>query len=156
MSDLNAAFPTLEAAEEAVERLKRTGVPAHSITIQRPSDREDVPIVRVTGAHRIALYAGGGCAVAGMVVGIVVGLGILTHPLLGFLGPGPAAGALKGLIGGAGFGTLFGYILGMGLWEDDGELPAGREESVLVFVRDAVDGTEIRSVLEAAGATGIH
>lgn len=87
------------------------------------------PLVKVTGAHKAALVLGILGALLGMAAGLIVVLADIREPLLAFFGTDPLGAALRGAVGGAGVGTLFGYILGLGYWGDDGETPGSGENT---------------------------
>ena len=157
--ELAAAFPSEDAARDAVAALTEAGIPRHLIEV-RAGDLEDQvgpPVATVTGAHRVALI----CAiVAGGVSALLAVLmvsGVLPSRGFEFLGTSPLGAALRGAVAGAGAGALFGYILGMGMWEDDGE-PATQIQvgDALVAIAEGAAGSDVdveaaRAVLERSG-----
>lgn len=153
MTEPLAGFRTEADAQRAVERLVAAGVPRAAIRVES-RDGSPTPLVKVTGAHRAALISGLVGTALGVAAGLVVTVGGLDDPLLAFLaGPTPFLAALKGGVGGAGVGTLFGYILGLGFWGDDGETGPLESTTVSLHVEDPALRDRARAALGSGGAT---
>ena len=110
-----AAFRDLEVASDAIESLRRVGVPEDDLSILgRPVDDVDVreedttgePIGRGVGTH---IAAGGGTgALAGGALGALAGAASTLIPGVGMVA---GVGALLGALGGGGAGGTVGAIV---------------------------------------------
>jgi hypothetical protein len=128
--NLIAAFPDMEAAERALERLRQVGVRGEEVSLlqrrldhlvetddEKTDDRETIADA-VKGTVLGAL--GGG--VAGALAGFLVGLALLPIPGVGpVLTAGVWATTGLGAVGGGTAGSLVGVITGAALSNDKDE-----------------------------------
>jgi len=151
---LSAVFADPDHAERAVVDLVGIGVPRDWIQIRSlgPEDRGGTPLAAVTGAHRVALICAVIAAVVSAVLAMLMTVGVVPAAGFEFLGTSTLGAAARGMIAGGGVGALFGYILGMGMWDSDGEpeVPVLASE-VLLTLRAGDQGEGVRSILTRAG-----
>jgi hypothetical protein len=149
-----ATYPDDSSAERAIEELVASGIPRKAIQ-KVPQDVEAIvgpPVSNLTGAHRRAIGFGVAGAVLGGIVAVLVAIGVIAEPVLSLLGTDPVMAALKGLVGGGAIGVLFGYILGMGEWEDVGEPSPEATDLTGVELRVAAgEGDDVRAVFQRTG-----
>ena len=142
-------FPSVEAAHEAVRRLRDAGIPADAISVVARDVASDV-----------AADAGIGAALGG-IGGLLLGF---TAILIPGIGPAVAGGPLLAALGGAGVGALAGGLIGAlseaGVPDEDARAYAEsiRRGNVLVTVRaSSADAEPARQILDhAAGAEPHH
>lgn len=143
--------------DELLHRLRRVAASVADISLlvaDRPGSIANALATRIacSPAVRVARRAGG---IAGGVVGLLAGAGILAIPGMGlYLAAGPILGALSGAAVGAAVGGVSGVLVGMGLSEAEARRYEDkvREGSLLLAVR-AVGSTDllaVRRVLEHA------
>ena len=91
--------------------------------------------------------------VVSAVLAVLMVQGVVPIRGFEFLGTSVVGAALRGLGAGVGVGALFGYILGMGMWDDDGEpeSPIVMGETVVAVSGAADGGTEARTLRDAGG-----
>jgi hypothetical protein len=150
-----AAYPDESSAERAIEALVANGVPRHAIE-KDPQEVEAIvgpPVSNLTGAHRRAIGFGVAGAVLGGIVAVLVSIGVIAEPVLSLLGTNPAMAAVRGVVGGGAIGVLFGYILGMGEWEDVGE-PSPEATDLIGVVLRVAPGEAEDLVAEVFKRTG--
>lgn len=155
---ITAIFDTYAAASNAIDRVRREGIPdgdvsvmSNDTTMERSAYRDyahNETAETVTGAGTGATMG----AVAGGAVGLLAGMGLLAIP---GLGPVVAAGWLAATLVGAGAGGaaggLVGALVGAGLSEDDahGYAEGLRRGGTVVTVRvRAGDPARIRQLLD--------
>jgi len=150
-----AVYKTHQAAEEAVRKLERGGIPIRKISIigRDFQLREDVQ-----GYYRPgdAAKAGAGFgAWFGGLFGLLVGFGFFVFPVAGTLVVlGPLSGMIAGAIGGAGIGALMNSLIALGMSKEEAlkyqaRLQAG--EFLVSFVGTPVEVETARNLLEGTG-----
>lgn len=149
-----ATYPDDASAELAIDELVASGIPRHAIR-KAPQDVEAIvgpPVSNLTGAHRRAIGFGVAGAVLGGIVAVLVATGVIAEPVLSLLGTDPLMAAGKGLLGGGAIGVLFGYILGMGQWEDVGEpSPEATNLTAVELCVTAGEREDVRAVFQRTG-----
>jgi hypothetical protein len=118
-----AHFQRRDQAERAVKELVSVGFPRDAIRImtgEQPPRTEAV--TRVTGADQGAVIAGLTGGVGGAIIAALMVVGAIPDLGLGLEGAPMMSSVIRGVIIGAASGALFGFILGMGIWDTDGEL----------------------------------
>lgn len=154
MTIRSATYPDERAARRAVDALVGAGIPRSRISFQTHGDPDDpgTPIATVTGAHRGALISAAIGAVLAAAVAALIALGLVPSQGFEFVGQDPFLGALKGAVVGGATGALFGFILGMGMWDTDGEVPpVSPHAQVLVTVEAPTMAEKARAVLLETG-----
>jgi Protein of unknown function (DUF3341) len=133
MSEKNIAvfgiYHTREAAEEAVDGLRRTGFRNTDISALFPDNAgsKDFAHEKNTKAPEGATAGGVSGVVAGGVLGWLAGIGMLAIPGLGpFLAAGPIMAALAGAGALGTVGGIVGALVGMGIPEYEAKRYEGR------------------------------
>lgn len=149
-------------AEEAVDRIRAAGFRAEDISLLLPDNvgTKDMKIEGNTKAPEAAATGGAVGAVAGGVMGWLVGIGALAIPGVGpFIAAGPIMAALAGMGAGATVGGLSGALVGAGMPEYEAKRYEGmvREGGVLISIHcdDSNWTTRAKDVLKAAGAQDV-
>lgn len=154
-SEQRAAYDDAPSAERAIEELVVGGVPRDSIRMEAQEVEAIVgpPVSNLTGAHRRAIAFGVAGALLGGVIAALGAAGVIAEPVLSLLGTNALAAAAKGVVGGGAIGVLFGYILGMGEWEDVGEpSPEATDlKGVVLCVESGVGENVVDAVFEQTG-----
>jgi hypothetical protein len=155
-------YPTVNAAERAVDAMIHAGFDSSTVSVLIPSQESEADF-----AHEKHTKAPEGTAtgattggVLGGALGLMVGIGALAIPGLGpFIAAGPIMTTLAGIGVGGTVGGLVGALVGMGLPEYEARRYEGRlkEGGVLLSVHcDTAD--EIRrakGLLTGTGATDV-
>jgi hypothetical protein len=151
-------FEHREGADQAVEDLRRAGVPDDDIgfAVRGGDSHETVSDIPSTAA--------GEGAATGMLTGGVLGglVGAAASGLIPGFGPVIAAGILSTILGGAAVGAaaggMLGALMGLGIPEDEAryyqsEFEAGR---VIITVKTANRHDEVERVLRSHGAYDVR
>jgi hypothetical protein len=155
-----ATYPNHAAAEDAVRRLQKEGIPLQNLSI---IGKDFQAVEQPLGFVTPATVAGDGAkfgAWAGGLFGLLTGAAFLVLPGLGpvvVAGPLAAAllGGLEGAAAGAAFGGLTGTLLGLGISKDqalryESQVKAGK---FLVTLRgDAAQVERARAAFSAGRA----
>lgn len=155
-------YPTYTSVEGAVEALKEAGFRNTDISVLFPENvgSKDFAHEKGTKAPEGAVAGAGTGAVAGGVLGWLVGIGTLAIPGLGpFIAAGPIVAALAGVGAGGAFGAIAGALIGMGIPEYEAKRYEGRVRNggILLSVHsDASEWTKrAKEILERTGAQDI-
>jgi hypothetical protein len=125
-------YPTVAAAEHAVDTLVSQGFRSNDISVLMPDKRgtRDFAHQKDTKAPEgtaTGVTAGG---VIGGTLGLLAGIGALAIPGLGpFIAAGPIMGGLAGLGVGGAVGGLLGALIGLGIPEYEAKRYEGRLKS---------------------------
>ena len=114
-----AVYETHEKALEAVDSLKKAGFPINQISLIGEAQiiNDHMYLKSLEPYKNLPLAIGG---VAGVVTGLLTGMGVFSIPGFGFLyGAGPIVGAIGGLDFGIISGGLATILLQMGIKKDD-------------------------------------
>lgn len=144
----------------AVEALSEKSVPSDSIRVfveSSAGDRRDIPVEDESGTLRGAVVGAGVGGLAGLLVALAAGTGLLGPvgvELVSFRG---LAGVVPAVLGGAAAAVPLGALLGMSYWQGRKRLSGADFETGRAMV--VVDSRELselaRQTLEEAGATEI-
>lgn len=133
MADRNIAvfgiYHTREAAEEAVDALRRVGFRNTDISVLFPDNvgTKDFAHEKNTKAPEGATTGAASGAVAGGVLGWLAGIGVLAIPGIGpFIAAGPIVAALAGAGALGTVGGIVGALAGMGIPEYEAKRYEGR------------------------------
>jgi hypothetical protein len=120
---VTATFQRQDQADRAVEALGRAGYPPEHIRSigGEPPPRTEA-VTRLTWADPGATLAGIIGGVGGAVIAALMAIDVVPDLGLGLRGAPMLGAAIRGGVIGAAMGALFGFILGMGIWDTDGEL----------------------------------
>lgn len=155
-------YPSVTAAEQAVDRLIASGYPSTDISVLLPDQRgtKDFAHEKETKAPEgttTGVTAGG---IIGGTLGILAGVGALAIPGLGpFIAAGPIMGGLAGLGVGGAVGGLIGALVGMGIPEYEAKRYEGRIKSggvlLSVHCNTSEDIGRAKDLLKHTGAEDI-
>jgi hypothetical protein len=139
-------------ADAVVHRLIDAGFRDADITVRLPhvEDTTESPNAQRSRWGKGALVGAGLGALAGGIAGLLAGMGLIVIPTVGpepFFAAGPALGALTGIIAGAGFCGVAGWIVGLSLVHKDAHLAEPRDGRPLVSV--VVKRVEEKALAEA-------
>ncbi|SIN92977.1 hypothetical protein SAMN05444166_1661 [Singulisphaera sp. GP187] len=126
MKNIVGLFESRAEAENAIQRLKTTGIGMDSVSIAMRDRQEAAALVETTGAEDLGGEGVTAGVVSGAAVGTLVGLALVgsTFVLPGigtFLIGGPLAAALAGAGIGAASGGLLGALIGAGIPEAEAQ-----------------------------------
>ncbi|HEX9760898.1 MAG TPA: hypothetical protein VGA40_08255 [Candidatus Acidoferrales bacterium] len=166
MSGKNTAvfgiYPTLASVESGVDALKVGGFRNTDISVLFPDNTgsKDFAHEKGTKAPEGAVTGAGGGAVAGGVLGWLVGIGALTIPGLGiFVAAGPIMAALAGAGVGGAVGGIGGALVGLGIPEYVAKRYEGRVKDGGILLSVHSDNSEwtkrAHEILERTGAQDI-
>jgi len=166
MSNKNTAvygiYPSREAAEIAVNRLRNGGFRADDVSVLFSSSNSSKEFAHSnsTKAPEGATTGALSGAALGGVLGWLVGIGSLAIPGVGpFIAAGPVMAALAGAGVGGAVGGISGALVGLGIPEYEAKRFEGRvkEGGVLLSVNadDSEWAEKARDILEATGADDI-
>jgi hypothetical protein len=133
MPDKNTAvfgiYPTYASVESGVEALKTAGFRNTDISVLFPQNvgSKDFAHEKGSKAPEGAAATAGTGAVAGGVLGWIIGIGVLAVPGLGpFIAAGPIMAALAGVGVGGTIGGITGALIGLGIPEYEAKRYEGR------------------------------
>ena len=148
--------------EEGLDRVRADGFRPEDISVLLPETMgtKDMGIENSTKSPEGVAAGGATGAVAGGVLGWLVGIGALAIPGLGpFIAAGPIMAALAGMGAGAAVGGATGGLVGLGLPEYEAQRYEGRIKDGGILVSIHCDSSEWASrakrVLESVGAEDI-
>jgi hypothetical protein len=155
-------YPTLNAAESAVDSLTEAGFAFDDISVLAPdtsSTREFAHEQHTKAPEGTTTGVAAGGAVGGT-VGLLAGLGALAIPGVGpLIAAGPIMAALAGLGVGGAVGGLIGALTGMGIPEYEAKRYEGRvkDGGVLLSVHCGTSDlvSRAKATLKATGAEDI-
>lgn len=165
-------FDRRTGAESALSELENRGYNPKDVSIIMRDAGEAKDVGATTGAH-VAQGAVSGATTGGIIgaiAGLLVGIGAIAVPGIGALligGPlaaalgltGAAATTVSGAVTGALAGGLVGALVGLGVPEPEARIYEERVKAGAILVavpaREGED-TEVRNVLDHAGATNIN
>jgi hypothetical protein len=155
-------YPSVSAAERAVDTLVQAGFRSSEISVLLPDQRgtRDFAHEKDTKAPEgttTGVTAGG---VIGGTLGVLAGIGALAIPGLGpFIAAGPIMGGLAGLGVGGAVGGLIGALVGMGIPEYEAKRYEGRLKNGGVLLSAHCDTSEqitrAKDILKSTGAEDI-
>jgi hypothetical protein len=155
-------YPSVVAAERAVDTLVQAGFRSSEISVLLPDQRgtRDFAHQKDTKAPEgtaTGVTAGG---VIGGTLGVLAGIGALAIPGVGpFIAAGPIMGGLAGLGVGGAVGGLIGALIGMGIPEYEAKRYEGRLKSGGILLSAHCDTsdeiTRAKDLLKGTGAEDI-
>jgi hypothetical protein len=154
-------FSNSDAAERAVRRLAegRFNPDEISIMVADSKGTHEEPVEHDTGVAEGAI---GGAALGGILGALgatLVATGVIVSEGLAVFATGPLLAALKGAVGGAGFGFGFGAVGGLGFWKDEADIHADALKAGGIVVAVSAEhehAEEARSVFEQEGADHVR
>jgi hypothetical protein len=152
-------YPTVTAAEHAIDVLGTTGFPITDISVLVPESigSRDIGTEKKTKAPEGAAAGAGSGALFGGTLGLLVGLGALAVPGVGpLIAAGPIVATLAGIGLGATVGGLTGGLIGLGIPEFEAKRYEGRLQKGGVLLSVHCDTAEevhqAKDALRRAGA----
>jgi hypothetical protein len=155
-------YPTIAAAEAAVDTLKSSGFRTEDISALLPDNQgtKDFAHEKGTKAPEGAVTGAGTGVVLGGALGYLAGIGSLAIPGVGpLIAAGPILATLSGVGVGALTGGIVGGLVGLGIPEYEAKRYEGRVRSGKVLVSVHCDDSEwvarAKEILDATGAEDI-
>ncbi|WP_031495725.1 quinol:electron acceptor oxidoreductase subunit ActD [Bryobacter aggregatus] len=138
-------FHTRVGVENAIDQLRAHGFRSADISVLMPENvgNKDIGTEKTSKAPEAAAAAGATGAVAGGVLGWLVGIGALAIPGVGpFIAAGPIMAALAGVGAGAAVGGLGGALIGAGIPEYEVKRYEGRVKEGGILMSIHCDNAE--------------
>jgi len=144
-------FESRGEAENAIHRLKASGIAPESLSIAMRDSSESADLIQSTGVDDMSGEGATAGVVSGAAVGTLVGLALVgsTFILPGvgtFLVGGPLAAALTGAGIGAASGGILGALIGAGIPEHEAEHFASGIEAGHILVSADVPDAQAQTV----------
>lgn len=154
---------TRPEAESLVSDLQAAGFTSSDISVLFPDKgaTRDFAHAEGTKAPEGALVGSGVGGIAGGVLGVLAGIGVIALPGLGALiAAGPIMALLSGAAVGAAAGTLAGGLIGLGIPEIQAKLYEGKLKDgnilIAVHTNDSKQIDAAKKIFEARHATDVH
>lgn len=155
-------FKTRNEVEYAVDQLRQAGFRAADVSVLMPENlgNKDIGTEKATKAPEAAAAGGATGAVAGGLLGWLIGAGALAIPGVGpLIAAGPIMAALAGAGAGAAVGGLGGALVGTGIPEYEAKRYEGhmKQGGILMSIHcdDGEWKTRAKDMLERLGAEDI-
>jgi Protein of unknown function (DUF3341) len=155
-------YPTTDALEQGVERLRVDGFRHTDISVLFPENvgNKDLATRKATKAPEGTATGAGTGAVVGGALGWLAGIGALAIPGIGpFIAAGPIVAALAGVGVGGAVGGLTGGLVGLGIPEYEAKRYEGRIMSGGILLSVHADDSDwakrAERIMKDTGATDV-